>query len=371
MKFINDVKDGISVLRIYDENYDYSYGYYAANEYVDGTHIVLARNPTDKKLDFIGSSELVLVDLINQTEKLICTAAEFGCFASDYVVHKNKVYYTSPNNNCLYVKDIFTGEYTLIYEKAGYKVSHPQITSDGKFLNVTVDPEIIYTNDPVEDDKHPFGCLVVDLENGTTETVFEIRFENPFPMASHMMICPTDKDKVFFVHEGITYYIPNRLWLWERGKGVKCLAKQKLDENGFLADCFGHECWAADGKGLYYVKYPCSSQKPTGICYVDVDGEQTDVLYSGYPYWHVCADPNGRFLAADATSYEKGEPPYSGVYLIDTKTGKEKLLVKADVTWHHPCHPHPKFNPQSTELLYHELYEGRTCVNFIKLSDVI
>lgn len=362
MKLIKDTQDSISLTRIYDDNYDYSYGYYSNNEWVDDHRLVLVRNPISEDKadkDFIGTSELVLIDINSKIEKVICTAEEYGAISYSFVVHKNKVYYIAKDNG-LYCKDIETGEKKLLHMEE--KISLPHMTVDGRFLNVTLGP--------INQEEGTFGCLVFDLESGTVEKVFETRFKKPFPIADNMMLCPTDKDKVFFAHEGITDYISNRLWLWERNRGIRCIAKQRLDENGNLGDCFGHECWAHDGKGIYFVKYPRSTIHPTGICHVGVDGKQTDVLYGKYTYWHVCDSPNGRFLAADTTGADDNQPEYSGVCIINKSTGEEKMLVKADITWKHPCHPHPKFNLDSSKLLFHELYKDRICVNLIEISDI-
>ena len=360
MNIINDFKGSLPIKRIVDDNYDYSFGYYTMNEWVDKTKLVLARNPAEKNKDFSGSSELVLIDIEKQTENVICTAEEYGTAAEYFIVYGTKVYYTAQDNG-LYCKDVITGEKKLLHKEK--RVALPHMTADGKFINVSLYPE--------DTEDANYSCLVINLETGEKEKVFEIKFEAPFPCANHMMLCPTDSNKVFFAHEGDTRYISNRLWLWERGKGLRNLAKQKLDENGNLGDCFGHECWAPDGKGMYYVKYPCSPVLPTGLCYVSLDGEQTEVMYDKYLYWHVCASPDGKYLASDTTGREEGDPEFSRVCLINLETGEEKELLKAYITWRHPCHPHPKFSPDTKFLMYNELYNDKICVNLVDLDDVI
>ena len=70
------------------------------------------------------------------------------------------------------------------------------------------------------------------------------------------MICPTDKDLFFFAHEGNTEYISNRLWLYDhKSKTMRNIAKQSLNENGDISECYGHEAWSHNGEGLYFVKY--------------------------------------------------------------------------------------------------------------------
>lgn len=361
MKLVNDVKDSTKVLRIYDEKYEYSFGYYNNNEWVDENRLVLSRWKKNDSTEFPNETELVLIDIKKGTETVLCDKETYGRNSFCYLVSRDKVYFLN-KEDWLCSKDVNTGEITKIHKRV--TMVNPDITADGKYLIAA----ITLNKDTAQE---TYACLRVNLETGKAEELFEKTFEKPMAYAGHKMICPTDEDKVFFCHEGNTHYVSNRLWLWTKDKGCYCLAKQRLNENGDLGDCFGHECWAPDGKGLYFIKYPCSPMKPTGICYVSTEKEQTDVLYGKYGYWHVCAAKNGRFLAADTTGRDNKQPEYSGVCLIDMETGEEKMLIKADITWKHPCHPHPKFNLDSSLLMYHELYNGNTCVNIIKIEDVI
>ena len=155
--------------------------------------------------------------------------------------------------------------------------------------------------------------------------------------------------------------------MYETGKGMKCIAKQYLDSEQNLGDCFGHECWTHDGQGLYFVKYSCSPAGPKGICYVNADGTgQKNAIYGKHPYWHVCASSGGRFLAADTQSGEK-----SWVCLIDTETGNEIVVAKAGFAAQHPAHPHPCFNPDSTRICYHDLTGDRLTVCFAEITGII
>ncbi len=89
---------------------------------------------------------------------------------------------------------------------------------------------------------------------------YERNFKKPFNDVAHLMVCPENHELMFFCHEGETFYISNRLWLYDMGTGKEWnIAKQTLDRDGNLGDCFGHEMWTPDGKGLYFVKYDCSS----------------------------------------------------------------------------------------------------------------
>ena len=194
--------------------------------------------------------------------------------------------------------------------------------------------------------------------------MFTKKFAPPFTVSNHMMLSPTDPDTIFFSHEGVTFYVSNRLWIAKLGEEPRNIAKQKLNADGDLGDCFGHECWAADGKGLYFVKYPCSPEPPRGLCYVDLATNEVKMLFSKFPYWHVSADNGGRYLAADTQSGDR-----SWVCLADMKTGEEIQLADCRINWVHPCHPHPHFNTNDTKLAFHELVDAGQVV--VGIMDVV
>lgn len=353
MKIIKEVSEGYPIVRITDSQYSYTYGYYSNNSWIDQNRIVLKKIPNDIKLP----SKLVVADLERETEEELLSGKEADFYFTDYVVYGEKIY--CPESDKLICLNVNTKEkHEICSIPKGF--TFPHITNDGKYINFAVytkENNIITLSE----------CYIVDTKSGSCEKVFEKKFSKPFTDASHIMICPTDKDKIFFSHEGDTFYISNRLWMYEKGKGMKCIAKQHLDEEQNLADCFGHECWTYDGKGLYFVKYSCSPKGPKGICYVNADGTgQKNAIYGKYPYWHVCTSSGGRFLAADTQSGER-----SWVCLIDTETGNEIVLAKAGFAAQHPAHPHPCFNTDSTRICYHDLTGDKLTVCIAQISDII
>lgn len=354
MKILKENYNGNPYITITDDEYEYTFLYYSTNKWVDESKIVLVKGKNDAdKVPFHDSylSDIVLVDIENETEELLVKGA-FRC-----IVHENQLYYVLPEG--LYHMDISTKETELLYSDDN--IIFPHITADGRYINWQANPD---------KDCKKYHCFIFDTETKECFKAFEKSFEAPHPEADHMMLCPTDPDKIFFAHEGCTFYISNRLWLWDKEKGMHCMAKQRLTDDGDLGDCFGHECWAADGKGLYFVKYPCSPTPPTGICYVDTDFKQTDVLYGKYRYWHVCASPNGRYLASDTFAVNVPEAPDTEVCIIDMKTGKEQCVAIAGTTWNHPAHPHPCFSPETTRLCFNNYKSGKVCVSIMNIEDI-
>ncbi len=340
--FYEREKDGTPFLSIEDGTGHLSYGYYSNNSWASDDALVISRS--DDVRDFKGCP-LYLADLGEKRAEPLGVSAEGF---SEYVVSGDKLYLI--RDGALYRHGIATGETELLYREKG--MGFPHMTLDGRYINWA------------GKDGDLFAGRVMDLSTGRVETRFRKRFAEPFPVANHMMISPTDPDRVFFSHEGITYYISNRLWLSERGKEPRDLAKQKLNATGDLGDCLGHECWAFDGKGLWFVKYPCSPEPPRGIGYFDLAKNDWEVKFSAYKYWHVAASPAGRYLGSDTQ-----DGSFSGVCLIDLETGREEMLLKAETNWEHPDHPHPHFSPRDSRLAFHNLVDGRVEIGVIDLGE--
>ena len=357
------------IITIADEKYHYTSGYYSENKWLDNDTVILARCEDEK----IGDSEegwdpdkkveLVKVSLENGTVEVI----DNDINDAEFLVYGNYIYLSCPvglkrynlETNCselIYKCDYFRGENGAEKNIEGERacIRGPHITNDGKYISFFVGG---------------VKCLFIRFNTETfeVEEIFRKGFRKPFCYANHLMICPENKDLFFYAHEGEAVYVTNRLWLYDHKEGIdRNIARQRLDEDGYLGDCYGHECWSADGKGMYFCKYPnISAIQPTGICYVDAKTGQQEILYTKYKYWHVCAGKDGRYITAD-TQYE---PFRSEIVVIDTETGEETVVDMPPMTAVHPCHPHPQLSPECNKVIYNALDENnRTCVKVACLS---
>lgn len=349
MKFIRETREGTSLLRLCDDEYNYSQGYYAANNWLDEDHIFLARSKgihegaSSSGFDF-SHAEYVLVDLKNETETLVLTDYEGHPMHTQGTIHGSEFFYFVGRD--LMAHDLVTGARRVVMrgDEADMGEIVPNefcLSRDGRYI----------TMQAIGKERSPIEFWIVDTKTGEHEKHTIAPFAPPFWVADHVMINPTNPDLVFFAHEGTTEYVSNRLWLWEKGKQPRPLVRQRLSEDGNLRDCLGHESWAADGKGLYYIKYPVAGEPPFGIGYVSTEDTFDDpqILYSAYRYWHVCASPDGKWLAADTIEST------SGVCVINLETGEEKrLLHVGGPDRSHPTHPHPCFSPRATRLSFHD-----------------
>lgn len=336
-------------LRIHKRGYNNSCGYYTQNCWIDDDRLVISqfrktKNGLKESIDFI------VVDVAKKTEKHLITVDVPSNRDSNSVVYGKTMYYVR-GNNVLCSINVDTLECNEIY-KGDTPIVFPHITADGRFIN--------WYNK--ENDKDFQTCMRIDLETGEVIKMLEKGFLPPFKIANHFMLSPTNPDLLFFSHEGDTTYITNRLWLAPLGEEPYNIAKQRLDDNGNLLDCFGHESWSADGKGLYFVKYACSPEPPCGIGYVDLESREPRILYSKYKYWHVCAAPNGKYLAADLgpNDLDENDISFSSVCLIDMEKNTEEIIVDVHNNRSHPGHPHPQFNPSCTRICFHDVIDNGT-----------
>lgn len=354
------------IIEITDDKYHYSSGYYTVNKWIDKENVVLARSekqtigaadvPRDDK------TELVKCNVYTGEKEVLCNDV---MAYQEYLVYKNLLYYVDGER--LIRINLDTKEREVIFEKKG--ICCPHITNDGKVISFYIESENggVYTMEARDNLKErPVEFLAIDVESGNELYSFKKSFEKPLNWAAHGMVCPENPDLMFFCHEGNTFYVSNRLWLYDnKTKNQWNIAKQRLDDDGNLGDCYGHEMWAPDGKGLYFVKYICSPKPPRGICYVDVQTGKAELLYSAFNYWHVGVSSDGNYLTSDTQTGKD----YSEVILINRKTGEETLIDSAKTDWMHPCHPHPQISPDNKKIMYTALTDkGRTCVKIALLK---
>ena len=339
------------IITITDNEYSYTAGYFVTNKWIDNNTFIAVRESDEimiKNSEVAADKQLVKVSLSDNSIEVIDTGVSYATFSE---VKNNKLYYN--NHEGLVEYDLKTKERRYICKTdAGYI----QMTADGKYASLFTGKE-----------GTPSKFYRVNIESGEIEKILEINFSQPFDVANHLMISPHDKDMFFFAHEGDCRYISNRLWLFDaKTKEKRNIAKQTLNSDGALGDCFGHEMWAPDGKGIYFAKYAVSPEPPRGICYVDIQTGKYELLYTKYKYWHVGVSMDGRYLTADT----QFDPHQSEVVIIDRESGEEFVVDMPYMTGRHPCHPHPQLSPDNKKIVYTALdkKDGRICIKVAYLE---
>lgn len=344
-----------NISEISHSTYHYTAGYYTTNKWLNENTIVAARSVEEKMISYYAPVELVKICLSTGETTVLCNdAAGYECFG----VYGNNVYYTDGKR--LMLLDAFEGEKQVLMDLSAEaddktkRLTMPDVTHDGKYISVYFQREDM-----------PTVFYVVDSSNGSVKYSFEKAFDKPFDLANHGMVCPTDEEILFFAHEGQTRYVSNRLWIYNNRTGETFnLAKQHLDENGTLGDCFGHESWAPHGNGMYFVKYPCSPVPPRGICYVDLKTKETKLLYSAYPYWHVGVSLDNKYLLSDTQTNDID----SKVVVIDLADNTETVIDEVKVKTH-PAHPHPQMSTDNKKVIYNAINsQGKVCIRCAELE---
>jgi hypothetical protein len=112
MKFVRVSREGTDFIRLCDDEYNYSHGYYAANNWLDDDHILLARTAikgsdrTRVGYDF-SRAEYVLVDLKNETETVVISDYEEHPANTQGYLYGSEFYFFAGRD--LVAHDLLTG----------------------------------------------------------------------------------------------------------------------------------------------------------------------------------------------------------------------------------------------------------------------
>lgn len=161
----------------------------------------------------------------------------------------------------------------------------------------------------------------------------------------------------------------NRIWLYDnKSKRAWNALKQTMTTDMDVGEYIGHELWAPNGKGMYYIKYATSPILPCGVGYLDLETGEGRILYSQFKYWHCCPSQDERFIAGDTQALPNKND--CNVIVIDRRDNSEVLIDTVKETGTHPSHPHPQFSLDNSKLCYTFLKDnGNLAVKIAYLKD--
>lgn len=199
---------------------------------------------------------------------------------------------------------------------------------------------------------------MVDTQRGRAEAVFER------DVIYHPQFCPDDPALLFYCGP-----LTDRVWLVGRdGTGNRRLYARERREQWIT-----HESWLPGRRELAFVDWP------HGMHAVDVDSGAVRQV-TRFPAWHACADPSGTVMVCDSNFPDTGLHRFSALDGI----GEAQPLCRSASSnvgehWSGPfpyndgprdvyapqhTHPHPRFSPDGTRILftsdrsgYAQLYE--------------
>ncbi len=185
---------------------------------------------------------------------------------------------------------------------------------------------------------------MVDTERGGSRVILEAA------SIGHPQFHPSDADLLFYAGP-----LVNRIWCVSRDGSRHWNPYPRSDRTQWIT----HETWIPGTRELAFVDWP------RGMLAVDVDSGRVRAL-TRFPAWHAIFDPAGRRIVCDTTF------PDIGIHLIAPDGGLPQLLCQPRASnvgqhWGGPfpyndgprevyapqhTHPHPRFSPDGTRVIY-------------------
>ena len=159
------------------------------------------------------------------------------------------------------------------------------------------------------------------------------------------------------------------MYCWETGGDSQqrmWIVKADGSENGpFYKETYDewvtHEVWWGPNKALFTI-WPKNEEmlkKPYGIAYVSIEDTSLHIL-NQRKYWHTGGSPDGKWAVGDTFDGE--------IYLINSETGKARLLTQGHRPAGATVHPHPSFPPDGSSVLFCSEKNGNWDLFLVRLK---
>ncbi|MBQ8653806.1 MAG: PD40 domain-containing protein [Clostridia bacterium] len=226
------------------------------------------------------------------------------------------------------------------------------LTKDGRFWAVRV--------------KQEKGFAIIIRDNASGE--WSLSYEGP--MVAHLQFCPDDDNLLFFA--GL---LTDRVWVLDRKRGQ---ARRIYTRNAAAKQWITHESWIPGRRELSLVDWP------HGVLGVNVDTGAVRRI-ADFNAWHAVCNEDGTLMAAD-TNF-----PDRGIFLFDPRREGDapRLLCCPEAScmgahWAEPfpydngpvrvyapqhTHPHPRFSPDGSKLVFTSDRSGTAQLYEINLKD--
>jgi oligogalacturonide lyase len=205
-------------------------------------------------------------------------------------------------------------------------LGQPTLTKDGKRMVVHK-----------RRDQNNWEIGFVDTETGEYRTVTTVGF--PINHVQHSPVDPI----IFYAWE-TGGYAPQRSWLVnDDGTANRPFYARTDPKTWFtpLKEWVTHEAWVNDTGDMTMVN------DKQGVMLVHPDG--TSRMICRGEFWHAAARPDGKFLVVDDNA--------GRLWLMETASGKKRLLTTGLREKVHTVHPHASFDRRGR---YVEFHTGRT-----------
>lgn len=328
--------------------------------YVPGERQLLKVDIADGKVTHLATLE---VEDVSQYGPAHMRAS--SQYHADYSPDANVLVYFDMTGHNMYLLDPDSGRCSrIVHEPEGTIADPPSISTDGTRV-------VYYAVFPGIENRAFVGpgsvIFALDVDPKTLEVVrgpevvvaFPARkgptyAENPGDQVrvNHCQINPANRDHVSYAHEFHNVNVDGSLMktrLWQvmaDGTENRPVIRQERGEG------HTHEVFAPSGKSLYYVDFWARS-----VFAVDFESGERRLVFEAPDYLpnHITISPDERFIAADIWA-DWGEDEHgnrnSGILLVDTQTGEQRVLCRFPRGRKHPAHPHPSFSPDGTNIAF-------------------
>jgi Tol biopolymer transport system component len=262
------------------------------------------------------------------------------------ISYDGKHVYYAENFNSVHVVDLESlAERTLHTFDEQFHCDHAfTVSPDGRSLIVTARLE------PVKKLGYNFGhyttraaLTVVNTATGDTRRLID----GSSPLG-HTAICPTNGNLVLYsIH--IHWAEIQRPWLINMdGTGHRLIFRQTQGEG------VGHEFWGASGRTVFVTCY--GGRQPEGLWAANVDGSNERCVLRGPNIGHGCANPEEDRFVVDELLTDT-----SSLWFARKGSNEPQFLHKMSADWFAPqngvlqptpFHPHPRFLPDGTGLVF-------------------
>lgn len=229
-------------------------------------------------------------------------------------------------------------------ERVVSRVAHAEavggmsVSGDGRFVLFAVDYERYWEDTPFEEVAYAFphkAFGTVPTAGGEMTPLVDANLE-----MSHPQFCPTDADTILYAHEGPWYRVQST-WLIRRdGSGNHPIFLQSTNE------AVGHTFWSNNGERIYMSCY--GGRQPQGLWCVTVDGRQERHVLTGPTTAHGAVNPEEDRFVADERYRDR-----STLWIARKGEPQPEILCRPGSGWGPgPFHPHPRFTPDGSGLIF-------------------
>jgi len=301
-------------------------------------------------------------------------------FTFDYAPKANVLFYFDVRCHSFYLLDPETGRGTcIIRDDPATFGAPPSISPDGKraayFASVDCAANKYFGG-------RVCSVFALDIDPVAMRAVGEPRVVTAYPsrivesairsmpngiIVNHAQVNPVYPNHFIYSHE-----FPNELSgrsleltrMWENRDGLdRPICRPKPGE------WQTHELIGPLGKKLYFVGN-------WNVCVIDLATRRKRVVYSGAPLKaiHISVSPDEKWIAADTwdwTAVDSDGACPGAIFIIETATGRSKLLCRIRAGSHHPRHPHPSFSPDGRKIAFTVADGKHSQVAYVDVSEVV